>query len=237
MSGKSSRAAFFDVDETVITAKSMLSFLYHWSNRTGAGPAAYHEAVDQLHALAAAGADRSEANRSYYRRFAGVSYSHLLNEGRAWYADYRRRPDAFVTATIEAIRRHRDADVTVVLVSGSFRPCLEPLAEEIRADLVLGTEPLVGPHGLLTGEVVRPMIGEMKALAVVETIDALGLDADQCAAYGDHISDLDMLLKVGRPHVVGNDSVLAQHARRHGWPLLSAASGPGPQDVHPGPLS
>ncbi|WP_026925302.1 HAD family hydrolase [Glycomyces arizonensis] len=222
------RAAFFDVDETVISAKSMFDFLRHWLERPGGEGPTYEEAAGRLHAMAASGVHRSEVNRTYYRGFAGTSYEELLAEGRRWYAAYRARPDAYVSATLEAIGRHRLAGDTTVFVSGSFRACLEPLAEELGADLAIGTEPVVGPDGRLTGDVVRPMIGEAKAAAVRETIAALGLDPEECCCYGDHASDLDMLRQVGRPCVVGADPVLAEHARRHGWAHLPAEAGPLP---------
>ncbi|MCX4746057.1 HAD-IB family hydrolase [Kitasatospora sp. NBC_01287] len=229
MAGGSRRAAFFDVDETVITVKSMFDFLRHWTEYTGGGPQAYQEAAGRLHAIAAAGRHRSEVNRAYYRGFAGVPYEELLEQGRQWYAVYRRRPDAFVGATLDAIAAHRLTGDPVVFVSGSFRACLEPLAGELGADLVLGSEPLVGSDGRLTGEVVRPMIGSNKALAVQETVARLGLTAAHCYCYGDHASDLDMLQQVGRPHVVGQDPVLLAQAAEHGWPLLSAEPGPLPE--------
>ena len=228
MPGTTRRAAFFDVDETVIKVKSMFDFLRHWHERAGSGADAYETAVARLHAIADAGRPRSEVNRAYYRGFAGVPHADLMAEGRTWYARYRERPDAFVRSTQEALRRHRLAGDHVVFVSGSFSACLDPLAEDLGADLVLGTEPVVGADGRLTGEIVRPMIGEVKALAVRETLDGYGFDAAESCCYGDHASDLDMLRQVGRPHQVGTDPVLSEHAVRENWPRLSAATGPLP---------
>lgn len=232
MSHGTRRAAFFDVDETVIAVKSMFDFLRHWLEH-GGDDRTYEEAAGELHALAASGAPRSAVNRAYYRGFAGTSYEQLLEEGRKWYAAYRLRPDAFVTATLDAIASHkRDGDL-VVFVSGSFAACLDPLAEELGADLALGSIPIVGDDGRLTGDIVRPMIGEVKALAVRETIAARGLDAADCRCYGDHMSDLDMLQQVGHPCVVGTDPVLTEHADRLGWRRLPATPGPLPAPLDP----
>lgn len=93
---------------------------------------------------------------------------------------------------------------------------------EVLADRVACTEPIVDGSGRLTGEVVRPMIGTNKALAVVETVGALNLIADDCFCYGDHSSDLQMLSTVGHPRVVGKDPVLLEQALRNGWPVLPA---------------
>ncbi|MFC3995594.1 HAD family hydrolase [Nocardiopsis sediminis] len=226
------RAAFFDVDETVISAKSMFDFLRYWMERNGArgeDGAEYERTAGRLRDLAHnGGLPRTEVNRAYYRLYAGVPLAELMEAGRAWYARYRERPDAFVPASLAALAAHRRSGDTVVLVSGSFPGCLEPIAADLGADLVLCTEPLAGDDGILTGEVRRPMIGEAKADAVQQTIADLGLDPADCSAYGDHATDLDMLGRVGHPSVVGEDPVLLAHARENGWPVLSAAQAGSP---------
>ncbi|HEY3609904.1 MAG TPA: HAD-IB family phosphatase, partial [Pseudonocardiaceae bacterium] len=172
------------------------------------------------------GVDRTDINRQYYQLFAGVEHAALVDAGRDWYLQYRAQPTAFVTASIGAIEEHRAAGDRIVLVSGSCRPVLEPLAQDVGADLVLCTEPLVGDDGRLTGAVVRPMIGDNKADAVGSTISALGFEAADCFCYGDHASDLGMLSQVGHPRMVGADPVLTEYAQRLGWPVLPATAGP-----------
>jgi HAD superfamily hydrolase (TIGR01490 family) len=215
--------AFFDVDETLITVKSMFDFLRFWLARRGDDGTSFQRAAGRLHAIAAQGRPRSDVNRAYYQLFAGVPYASLREAGELWYADYRRRPDAFVAATVAALARHREAGDTTALVSGSFRACLDPLARDLGADLVLCTEPVVGEDGRLTGAVVRPMIGHVKAAAVSETLTALGADPAASFGYGDHASDLDMLTRIGRPRVVGHDPVLRARAAEYGWPVLDPA--------------
>jgi HAD superfamily hydrolase (TIGR01490 family) len=227
-------AAFFDVDETLITAKSMFDFLRDWLARDRSPEVADAECaavLRQVREAAAAGVDRTEVNRGYYRRFAGEPWAELSAAGAAWYAAYRRRPRAYVAESTAALAAHVAAGDTVVLVSGSFRGCLEPLAAHLGAHRILCSEPLVDAAGLLTGEVRRPMIGPAKADGVSETIAALGLRAADCHAYGDHSSDLGMLQRVGHPHVVGADPVLRAEAARRGWPVLTATPTEAPAGV------
>ncbi|MEV6838820.1 HAD-IB family hydrolase [Streptomyces sp. NPDC051133] len=220
------RAAFFDVDETLITAKSMFDFLRFWTLREGGDETDFHAVMGRFRSMWASGVPRTEVNLAYYRHFAGASWTELLKAGREWYEAYRLLPDAFVLPTVRALTDHRTAGDTVVLVSGSFTGCLDPLAKELGADVVLCSQPLTGPDGRLTGEVRRAMIGEAKTDAVRETLARLGADPAACSAYGDHASDLGMLGLVGRPHVVGrHDPVLTDHAVRHGWPVLPADTG------------
>jgi HAD superfamily hydrolase (TIGR01490 family) len=214
------RVAFFDVDETLITVKSMFTFLRWWMVRRDGDERAYLPAVARIQARVTAGVDRMEINRLYYRLLAGVPQTELDEAGRTWWRQFRQEPTAFVASTRAALAGHRAVGDTVVLVSGSFASVLGPLAEEVGADDVLCTEPIVGGDGRLTGDVTRPMIGANKGAAVRSVLSARGAVAADCFCYGDHASDLDMLTAVGHPRVVGGDPVLLAAAATGGWPVL-----------------
>ena len=220
------RVAFFDVDETLITAKSMFDFLRFWLDRNGDDGSYYWLLSEQRRTRAASGVPREEINRDYYRQFAGVAKNELWAAGLEWYRDYKLRPDAFIGATLAAAAEHRAAGDAIVMVSGSFRACLAPLAADLGATEVLCSEPIADENGILTGEIARPMIGDAKADAVTETVARMGVSALDCYAYGDHSSDLKMLLAVGQRRVVGDNPVLLAKAHTHGWPILSAAPVP-----------
>jgi HAD superfamily hydrolase (TIGR01490 family) len=123
--------------------------------------------------------------------------------------------DAAVHAELAA---HRAAGRTVVLVSGSFPACLEPVAAHLGADRVLCSRPEIA-HGRYTGWIGTPMIGEAKAAAVAAVLDELAPGTPSWA-YGDHDSDLPMLEQVTTPVVVGADAALTRVARERGWAVL-----------------
>lgn len=171
--------AFFDVDETLITAKSMLDFARQAPHSlrddiTAQASGQRHSADADLTAMRRRGASRVEMNRVYYRRYAGVSLARLQEAGRDWYHAYRTRRDGYVRAGLAALARHRRAGHTIVLISGSARPLLTPLAQDLGADRILCTEQFADAQGVLTGEVDRPMIGEAKAEAVTEVMAKRG---------------------------------------------------------------
>ncbi|GAA4786009.1 HAD-IB family hydrolase [Streptomyces ziwulingensis] len=237
------RLAFFDVDETLISGKSMIDFLRHAPDGLWPSPRAHTGApagwtrgragVEELAELDRRGAGRAEMNRAYYRLYAGVSLTALRAAGRAWYTDFASRPAPYVTAGVEALAGHRRAGHTVVLVSGSAHPFVDPVAEALGVGRVLCTELEVDDDGLLTGGVTRTMIGADKGRAVTELRERLGVAAEDCFAYGDHASDLAMLQAVGNAAVVGEDPVLLHHARQGGWPVLSDSFGDGRRMVRP----
>ncbi|MGY3337653.1 HAD superfamily hydrolase (TIGR01490 family) [Streptomyces filamentosus] len=208
--------AFFDVDETLITVKSMLDVLdHHFAER----PEALSRVRSELFALRAAGTARADLNRAYFRRLRGTEESELARHGRAWFETALARGDLFHPPVRAALDRHRAAGHTVVLLSGSFSACLEPVARHVSADLTVCTAPsAVG--GVLTGEVDVPVLGEEKAVRARRVMRELGATAQECHAYGDDAGDLPMLRSVGRPTVVGDDPTLTAWAHRLGWHRL-----------------
>ncbi len=214
------RAAFFDVDETLIAVKSMFSFLeYHWS-RLGRPPGDYHEVRARFARAAAGTTSREQANREYYRLYAGQDATMVAGHGESWLRRELARGRLFVEPVLADLRRYRSAGTAVVLVSGSFPAVLDPLARYVDATAVLCSVPEI-VDGRYTGALVRPMIGAHKAQAVRRFAEVRGLPLDACAGYGDHGSDLELLTAVGHPVVVGEDPVLTAHARRYGWPRLA----------------
>ncbi|MHB9756198.1 HAD family hydrolase [Streptomyces sp. BYX5S] len=217
--------AFFDVDETLISVNSMSRFLRHHVRVTGRPRPSLDEAVRGLRALAARGAPRLELTRAYYRLYAGCDARELAAQGRAWFAEEARADGLFLTATVAALRQHLRRGDRVVLVSGSFAPCLDPIAERLGAHDVLCARP-ESVDGVLTGGLDVAMVGEEKADAVRALLRARGVHAERCHAYGDHASDLPMLRAVGHPVVVGADPVLARCAEAHGWRRIPASARP-----------
>lgn len=216
-------AVFSDVDETLIRVKSMFRFLEFYLKARGEPAGTYQRLAGELQTAALRGAPRSEINRRYYRFYRGESAMRLAEAGRRWFtAEWCGTPDGLFVPEVEEELTAMPKDA-LVLVSGSFFPCLEPIAEDIDADQVLATRPRVR-RGELTGEVLVPMIGAAKGRAVHAAGAVRGFDLARCSAYGDHLSDLPMLQAVGRPVAVGNDTELIIHAQRAGWALLPTGS-------------
>ncbi|MER6073512.1 HAD family hydrolase [Streptomyces sp. NPDC001817] len=212
-------AAFFDVDETLISCKSMLSFLaFHWG-REGRAPARLTAARAALGHQLRSGVPREQVNRAYYRLLRGSRERDLEESGRLWFARERAR-DLFHPPVREALRQHHRAGHLTILLSGSFASCLAPISRSVGADLLICTTP-EATDGILTGDLVdRPMIGAAKAEAARRVMTAFGLDPADCHAYADDASDLPLLAAVGHPVVVGSDPVLASRAALDNWRRL-----------------
>ncbi|MFD6619933.1 HAD family hydrolase [Streptomyces albidoflavus] len=213
------RVAFFDVDETLLAEKSMVSFWHHWSDRLSQEGRVPGD-------LRTSGADRAALNRAYFAHFAGVHRAVFEESARRWYARYRRGPRAYLPGTLRRLHEHRAYGDEIALVTGAGRLLVQPVADDLGAHHVLATEQLADADGRLTGDVTRSMIGDAKKEAVTALLRRLGVRAEDCHAYGDHSSDLSMLSLVGHPVVVGDDPVLTDHGLAHGWRFLERVPGP-----------
>lgn len=216
---------FSDVDETLIKVKSMFRFLSFYLERRGEPPATYERLTGELRQAARSGAPRAEINRRYYRLYAGEEAATLAAAGRDWFAAENESPGGlFHDGVRQALAAHAARGETVLLISGSFFACLDPIAEATGADRAFGSRPVIR-DGRLTGEVLFSLIGPAKGRLARAAAALRGADLADCTAYGDHISDLDLLSAVGHPVVVGDDPELTEHARRAAWRRMEL---PGP---------
>ncbi|MFD5326441.1 HAD family hydrolase [Streptomyces sp. NPDC127092] len=214
-------AAFFDVDETLIRVKSMFRFFEFYLRLRGEPESTYARLYGELRSAARLGMPRESINRAYYRFYDGEEVRQVRAAGLVWF-EHELEEGLFHQDVVEELHRHKEAGDRVLLVSGSFFACLDPIAARLGADRAFGSRPLIR-RGQFTGDVLTPMIGAAKGAVVRASGAVAGIDLTVSSAYGDHISDLDMLRAVGRPVAVGEDAVLADHAARHGWRRLALA--------------
>lgn len=211
---------FFDVDDTLIADKSMLSFQRLWYQLTGdeAGREAYEADLrEHLHP----GASWAFLNRLYYRHFAGRCPQEVARVGREWFRRMSARPGGlYHPGPLAELRAHQRRGREIVFVSGSFPALLEPVAEQLGVERILASQ-LAVAGGRYTGELIPPQtIGEGKAEAIETLLCERAIEPTLCHAYGDDISDLPMLAMVGHPVVVSGGRALETHARERGWRIL-----------------
>lgn len=213
--------AFFDVDDTLISVKSMLSFQTFWYERTGdeLGRLAYDR---DLRRHWHPGASWEFLNRLYYRHFAGRKPEQVDALGRAWFEHQRREAAPFYHANpCSELEMHQRLGREPVFVSGSFPALLRPIAEELGVSHILATR-LEARGGRYTGEILPPQtIGAGKAQAIGEFLGARHCAAELCYAYGDDVSDFPMLEAVGHPTVVSGGRELEAKARALGWRVIA----------------
>jgi HAD superfamily hydrolase (TIGR01490 family) len=208
--------AFFDVDDTLITGFAMVS-MFAWlqqqdsdrdlSNRV----ARFQSRIDEF-------PNRSALLTAFFSLLKDQSYSRMLMLGERWFHEVGRgllKPEVIARAA-----QHHQWGDRVVLVSGSWLPCLRPLGREVGAEAILGCELEVDDRGLLTGIATNIMVGDAKAVAIRSFARERRAELGRCFAYGDDPSDIPMLQTVGHPIVVGEHPRSTGFASASGWDTL-----------------
>jgi HAD superfamily hydrolase (TIGR01490 family) len=111
---------------------------------------------------------------------------------------------------LDRLRQHEAQGHLVALVSGTFAPFLEMIAQRMDVPHAIGT-PLAVRDGRYTGRIVPPL-----CQSEVEWMDS--------HAYADRNTDIPLLSLVGRPVAVYPDEALLAHAQELGWPVIGQKS-------------
>jgi len=214
-------AAFFDVDGTIVAGNIVR---YYANLRT----LDFHPAARALwigwfalrvpYYLALDARSRSLFQRALYRSYRGLAVADL--ERRALvHCERYLRPRLF-PAAVARMREHQARGEDVVLVTGSLRPIVAPLAVQLGVAELISAE-MESRDGAYTGRLVgEPLAAAHKAAAVRACVTRRGLDARTCWAYADSRDDIAMLETVGHAGVVNPDGRLARVAAARGWDIL-----------------
>jgi HAD superfamily hydrolase (TIGR01490 family) len=216
-----SKAAFYDVDGTLVKTNIVHTYGYYAMNRGSLlGIAARTlSALASVPIFAALDAvDRKVFNEFFYRYYAGLSEDRLLTLAEEMFEDLIK-PAIFPKAR-DLIEEARRSGCKIVLVTGALDFTVRPLLDYVGADdLIANKMQFVG--GIATGKVIPPIIeGANKANAIRDYCVREKLALDKSHAYSDSGSDYAMLAIVGRPTAVNPDIRLRALARAYQWPIL-----------------
>jgi len=218
--GRESVAAFFDFDRTLIEVESGRVGM-EWLRRHGMLPARFLLRVigfSYLYRMRLISNERMvRVMLTFYRGRRLIDFE----EGaETFYRDYLR--PHLAPAVVERVNHHRKEGHLLVLISGSIRYMLAPVATDLGFDVLFCTDIAVGADGLLTGRSEGEIcVGEAKRRLTLQLAEQRGLDLARSYAYGNDMADVNLLEVVGYPRVVEPDASLRRIARRRAWPILS----------------
>ena len=128
----------------------------------------------------------------------------------------KRLADDIYPEARDLIAAHRRRGHTVVLTSAATCQQLQPLADALGADHVVGREVEV-LDGRVTGDLTGP---ESTAVAVERWAKANNIDLTASHAYGSADDALAVLSLVGKPHPTNPASSVTLAAEKQGWQVL-----------------
>lgn len=215
------KAAFYDVDGTLLRTNVVHAYAYYAMNR-GALAGIFGRTLSTLAKVPAFAAldlfNRKTFNEVFYRSYAGLSEDRLVTLAEDLFEDILK--PALFRGALDLISEARRSGCKVVFVTGALDFTMRPLVRHLGADDMIANQmQFVG--GIATGKVIPPIIeGANKANAIRAYCVREGLLLDQSYAYSDSASDYPMLAVVGRPTAVNPDFRLRSLARAYQWPIL-----------------
>ena len=219
--------AFFDVDGTLLRGKSMFEFHDFWYQRwIGVSDLhrreEYEDASAVLRMQCESTNSRSVINLRYYELFAGRQVDEVQRCAQAWASGKIADPKSLITHVVAEMQSLRDRGIEPVFVSGSFVEALQPIAQHLGVRHILATR-LLHDGIRYSGRIKHPQtIGPGKANAIRKFATEQAIDLKNSWAYGDDISDLEMLEAVGNPVAVVGDPLLERAANERAWRHISA---------------
>lgn len=211
------RAAFFDMDRTLVRVNTGKLYLSWRMKRGQAGMRDYLRVSGWMLQYTLGIVDAPRVTALALRGLAGIEEEAFRAECLEWYgAMVREHVTERARATVVARRR---AGYVPVILSASSPYAIGPLAEDLGIEHILCTR-LEVKAGRFTGGYEDPLVyGAGKVTVAERWASEHQIDLAASSFYTDSVSDLPMLERVGEPRVINPDPRLRMRALMRGWPV------------------
>lgn len=217
----SSRAAFFDLDKTLVPGSSLFLlargayerdvFRVRDILRFG-----YGQMMFRLRGEHHRGMEMSRQSTLDF--VCGRNQRELIEWGKE-IAEERVLPRVYADI-VKVIDAHRERGDLTFLVTAAPIELAETIADALDMTGAVATVSEVDHNGYYTGRLVGGVMhGPEKGKAVVQVAAEHGVDLAECHAYSDSVNDLPLLEAVGHPHAVNPDHEVRRIALARGWPV------------------
>lgn len=215
------RAAFFDVDNTLIRG-STIYFLGRGMYQRG-----YFTKKDISRFVLAnlrfrlTGKENKEEIARFQKSATDFIGGHSVKDieaiGQEIYDEYVS--PAIWQGTIEIAQKHLSSNEEVWLVTAAPEDMAVLIAKRLGLTGALGSKAEV-KDGAYTGAMLGALLhGKEKVIAVQDLAQRTGLNLAECYAYSDSHNDLPLLQCVGHPSAINPDAILGLRAMAEGWPI------------------
>ena len=217
----SNRAAFFDVDHTLVRG-STLYFLGRGMYQRG-----FFTKADISRFVVAnirfrmTGTEKKEVIEKFQNAATDFIGGHAVEDikkiGEEIYDEYVS-PKLW-QGTCEIARAHLDRGEEVWLVTAAPQDMANIIADRLGFTGALGSK-AHSENGIYTGTLDGKLLhGIEKAIAIQELAREHGFDLEDCYSYSDSHNAIPLLQAVGHPSAINPDAVLRIRALAEGWPI------------------
>ena len=216
------RAAFFDLDKTLVPGSSLFLLARGMYDRDfyrarDIAKLAWSQFVFQASGRETAAGMESSRNAAL-EFVKGRDAGEIRALGRE-IAEERILPRVYADIA-SVINQHNEAGDQTWLLTAAPQELAQLVASELGMRGARGTVAEIDEFDRYTGRLVGEIAhGPAKAKIAEELAAEHGIEMRDSAAYSDSINDLPLLESVGHPHAVNPDHALRRIARARGWPI------------------
>lgn len=215
------RAAFFDVDNTLVRG-STLYFLGRGMYQRG-----FFTKADISRFVVAnlrfrmTGTEKQEVIERYQKAATDFVGGHKVEEilalGEEIYDEYVS-PKLW-QGTYDIAHQHLNNREDVWLVTAAPQDMANIIAKRLGFTGALGSRVCI-KDGVYTGELDGKLLhGSEKAVVIQQLAAEKGYQLSECYSYSDSHNDLPLLMAVGHPSAINPDAILRIRALAEGWPI------------------
>jgi HAD superfamily hydrolase (TIGR01490 family) len=215
------KAAFYDLDGTLLSANLVNMYAYYARNDRNLVKSVYQLGKVALSVPLLFGLDlysRSLFNVFSFRAYRGMHRDRLVGLADDLF-EVTLKPSIFPQAKSIIDCTHR-LGYRNVLVTGTLDFTIRPIALHFGIDEVICNRLEFRNH-IATGHVLPPLLAENeKARSIREYAQQEGIDLSQSCAFSDSSADVPMLTAVGHPVATNPTRRLRRIAIQNNWPIL-----------------
>lgn len=220
------RAAFYDVDGTIISSNVLHPYAYY-----AASAPTISGKLGRLFKLGASlplyalteRKGRKLFNDMFYMNYKGLSEDRLYVLGQEIFENFLK--NKIFNDMQHLIKESQNQGMRQILITGNLDTVIAPLAEYLGVDDWVANRLEFDQDGLATGKLVPPILaGPEKAYWLRSYAKKHGINLDESHAYADSASDIPLLCAVGHPVAVNPDSRLKATADAHNWSIIRTKS-------------
>jgi len=221
MTGFMNKAAFYDLDGTLLSCNLVTMYAYYARNDRSPVKSVYQFMKVLLSVPVLFGLDlysRSAFNVFSFRAYRGMHRDRLIGLADDLF-EVTLKPSIFPKAQA-LIDTTRALGYRNVLVTGTLDFTIRPIALHFGIDEVICNRLEFRNH-IATGKVLPPLLAENeKAVSIRDYAAQENIDLRESCAFSDSNSDVPMLSAVGYPVATNPSRRLRRVALQNNWPIL-----------------
>ena len=208
------RAAFFDLDHTILRRDTGMSWMRFLRRRGELSATELGRAMWWALLYKAAVLDMEALATRLAAELAGQEEAAMRAKADVWHA--ADVVPMIAPAARHAIRVHREAGDVLAIATGATQYAALAVAHGLGIEHTLCSR-LEVADGAFTGRLAAMCFGAHKVDLARAFAAERGLDLAASTFYSDSYNDLPLLEAVGTPVAVNPVLRLYRHSRRHGW--------------------